>query len=150
MALFLAAARQPKRMAKKIAAMRLFFMLRNKKLITKRPCLAPAGQPVRMRVKNSALHYFLLLRFHLETLNRFFCLRWFRLPSVHLDAILLFLGRFPTTAPAAGRAGCAQKSGWNIKPAPAQSFFLLSGLLYGGEGEAAPLSLRGGGAGKGR
>ena len=115
MALFLAAARQPKRMAKKIAA-----------------------------------GYFLLLRFHLETLNRLFCLRWFRLPSVHLDAILLFLGRFPTTAPAAGRAGCAQKSGWNIKPAPAQSFFLLSGLLYGGEGEAAPLSLRGGGAGKGR
>ena len=62
MAPFLVAARQPKRMAKKIAAMRLFFMLRNKKLITKRPCLAPAGQPVRMRVKNSALHYFLLLR----------------------------------------------------------------------------------------
>ena len=61
---------------------------------------------------------------------------------MHLDAILLFLGHFPTTAPAAERAGCAQKSGWNIKPAPAQSFFLLSGLLYGGEGEAASLSLR--------
>ena len=60
MALFLAAARQPKRMAKKIAAMRLFFMLRNKKLITKRPCLAPAGQPARMREK-IACGYFLLL-----------------------------------------------------------------------------------------
>ena len=61
MAPFLAAARQPKRMTEKIAAQRLFLLLRNKKqLISMVSFLAAARQPKRMAKKIAAQRLFFI------------------------------------------------------------------------------------------